>query len=86
MDYVKMLTKGILGVITGTVAVAVLGAAQAISGYQPVICSETITTGCTSQIVANIWLGVIPLVVGGLTSFANWIKHKNTRNALKKVM
>lgn len=77
MNYVKMFGKGILGLLTGLVAVVVLGIAQSVSNYNPTICSETVVENCTPQFVASAWLTVVPAVVGALTAFSNWIKHKD---------
>jgi H+/Cl- antiporter ClcA len=77
MDWIKTLSKSILGLFTGAAAVAVLAVAQALSSYNPVICSETVVENCTPQFVASAWLAVVPAVSAFLVGIANWLKHRN---------
>jgi hypothetical protein len=77
MDYVKMLTKGILGFLVGLVAVGIMGMAQAFSNYNPVVCTDVITTNCTTQLVSTAYYAIVPAIVAGLTALANFLKHKN---------
>ena len=71
------LKKSLLGFATGLVAVIALGIAQSIASYQPVICSETVVDNCTPQFVANLWLGVVPVVSAFFVGIANWLKNRN---------
>jgi hypothetical protein len=77
MNYLKMLTKSVLGLFTGLAAVIILGIVQSISSYQPIICTAEITTECSPQLVASAYYAIIPVVSGLLVGAANWLKHKN---------
>lgn len=77
MDFIKMLSKGMVGFLTGLAAVAVFGIVQAITDYKPVVCSETVTVNCTSQFISTAYYAIVPAVTGGLVAFANWLKHRN---------
>lgn len=76
MNYLKMLTKSALGLLTGLAAVIVLGIVQSLTNYQPVICSVTITENCTPQFVASAYLAIVPIVSAFLVGIANWLKHR----------
>ena len=79
MNYVKLLTKGALGFITGLAAVIVLGIVQSISGYNPTVCSDTTPAGvtCTPQLLVSAYQMVIPVVTAFLVGLANWLKNKS---------
>lgn len=74
---VTMLKKGILGFLTGLAAVAILGIVQALSSYNPVACTDTVTENCTPQLIVLAYGAIVPVVTGGLVAFANWLKNRN---------
>lgn len=75
-DFVKTIKKGFLGFLTGLAAAAVLGAAQALTNYNPVICTAEVTENCTPQFLMTAYLAIIPAVTGALVAAANWIKNR----------
>lgn len=77
MDWAKNITKGALGFFTGLAAVIVLGIAQQMTNYNPVVCTAEITENCTPQFVVTAYHALIPVVTGGLVSVGNWLKHRN---------
>ena len=77
MDWVKTLQKSILGLFTGLAAAIVFGVIQAISNYNPVVCTAEITTNCTPQFIVSAYYSVIPLVSAFLVGIANWLKNRN---------
>ena len=77
MDWIKTLQKSILGLLTGLAAAIVFGAIQAISNYNPVVCTAEIATDCTPQFIVSAYYAVIPLVSAFLVGIANWLKNRN---------
>ncbi len=76
-DIAKMFKKGILGFLTGLVATVVLGVAQSLTNYNPVICSTQVTENCTPQIIMTAYMAIVPAVTGALVALANWIKNRS---------
>lgn len=77
MDFVKVLSKGFIGFLTGLAAIAIFGIVQALTDYKPVVCTEVITVNCTSQFISTAYYAIVPTVTGALVAFANWLKHRN---------
>lgn len=77
MNILITLKKSVLGFLTGLAAVIVMGLVESISGYKPTICSATVTENCTPAFLANVWLGIVPVVSGVLVGVANWLKNRN---------
>lgn len=74
---ITMLKKGILGFLTGLASVAVFGVVQALTSYNPIICSETVTENCTPAIISSAYYAIIPTLSALLVTFANWLKNRN---------
>lgn len=68
--------KGALGFLTGLAATIVFGIIQAISNYNPVVCSNEVTTNCTPQIISTAYYAIIPAITGALVSIGNWLKNR----------
>jgi len=77
MNWFITLKKGILGLLTGLAATIVFGIVQAITSYNPVICSDTVTTNCTPGYVSTAYYAIIPIVTSFLVGIANWLKNRN---------
>lgn len=77
MDYIKVFQKGILGFITGLAAVALYGAAQALTNHNPVVCTEVIVDNCTPHWLNAIYMSIVPVITGSLVALANWLKNRN---------
>lgn len=76
MDWAKTLWKSFVGFLVGLAAVVLMGVAQAISNYKPIICTELITTDCTPQFVSTVFYSIVPIVVGGIYGVVNWLKNR----------
>lgn len=76
MNWFTTIKKAILGLLVGLAAAVVFGAIQAVSNYNPIVCSATITENCTPQYIATGYYAIIPVVVGFLTGIANWLKNR----------
>ena len=76
MNWIKTLKKSILGLGTGLAAAAVFGVVQAISNYNPIVCSAEVTENCTPQLVSTAYYAVIPAVTAFLVGVGNWLKHR----------
>jgi len=77
MNWFLTLKKSILGLLTGLAASIVFGIVQAITSYNPVICSSTVTENCTPQFVSSAYYAIIPVVTAFLVGIANWLKNRN---------
>lgn len=77
MNWFINIKKGSLGFLTGLGAVIVLGIAQQMTNYNPVVCTAEIVENCTPQIVATAYHAIVPVVAGALVSLGNWLKHRN---------
>ena len=66
MNWFLTLKKSILGLLTGLAASIVFGIVQAITSYNPVICSSTVTENCTPQFVSTAYYAIIPVVTAFL--------------------
>lgn len=77
MDWSKTFSKSVWGFVYGLAATIIFGIVQAISNYQPIICSETVTTNCTPQAISTIYYAMIPAIVSFLMGFGNWLKNKD---------
>ena len=77
MDWVKTLQKGLLSFVTGLTATVIFGIIQAVTNYQPVICSETVVDHCTPRLISTAYYAIIPTLVGVLSALHNWLKHKD---------
>lgn len=62
--------KGFVGALYGLVAVVIAAIAQALTGYT---FGDSVPTW-----VNQLWVVVIPSVVGGLKALSNWLKNKGT--------
>lgn len=76
-NFFTTLKKGVIGFVTGLAAVVVLSVVQALSSYNPVICSKEIVDNCTPQFIYTAYMGIIPVVTGALVGVANWLKNRN---------
>jgi hypothetical protein len=76
MDFIKVLSKGLLGFVTGLAAVAVFGIAQALTDYKPVVCTDVIITECTPRIITTAYYAIIPAVSAALVALGNFLKHR----------
>lgn len=78
-DFLIAFKKGILGFFTGLAAVVVFGIVQAITNYQPTICTKEVIENCTPQFVATAYYAIVPTIVGFLVGIANWLKNKGNQ-------
>lgn len=76
-DLFITLKKGAIGFITGLAAVVVFGIVQAISNYNPVVCTDTITTDCTPRVITSFYYTIVPVVTATLVGLGNWLKNRN---------
>lgn len=76
-DFIITLKKGVLGFLTGLAGVIVAALIQALTNYNPTICSAEITDNCTPQYVYTLYMAIIPVITGFLVGIANWLKNKN---------
>lgn len=77
MNWIITLKKGVLGLLTGLAGVIVMKIVEAITNYNPTVCTAEVTTNCTSQVVASAYFAIIPVVSAFLVGIANWLKNRS---------
>lgn len=75
MNFAITLKKGLLGFVTGLTATVVFGIIQALSNYNPVICTKEIVENCTPQFISTGYYAILPVVTGSLVALANFLKN-----------
>lgn len=76
-NFLVTLKKSVLGFFTGLAAVIVLGIAQTLTNYNPIICTAEITENCTPQLIVTGYMSIVPVVAGFLVGIGNWLKNRN---------
>lgn len=77
MNWTITLKKGIIAFLMGLAATVVFAIIQAVSNYNPVVCSDTVTVDCSPKFIVAAYMSIIPIIVGGLTGIGNWLKSRN---------
>lgn len=77
MNYFITFKKGILGFLTGLAATIILAIVSAMTNYNPVVCTATVTEDCTPKFIVSAYMMIIPLATGSLVALANWLKNRD---------